>query len=92
MSDEWDWEFTPRADEEFADLDAAVQRQLLNKLDEVVTDEFREPLDYLSQLTSLPYSSLRAGDYRAIIDVDHDAALLSVMSVGHRSSVYDDFP
>lgn len=92
MSDEWEWEFTPRADDEFADLDAASQRQLLDKLDEVIADEFRAPPAYLKSLTNLSYSSLRAGSYRAIIRIDRTAQLLTVMSVGHRSHVYDDFP
>ena len=63
MSNDWDWEFTPRADDEFADLDPPAQRQLLTKLDEVIADEFRTPPDYLKSLTNLPYSSLRAGSY-----------------------------
>jgi mRNA interferase RelE/StbE len=92
MSGEWDWEFTSRGESEFQDLDAAAQQQLLDKLDEVVTDEFRSPPEYLKSLTNLPYSSLRAGSYRAIIRVDRDTQMLTVMSVGHRSHVYDDFP
>lgn len=52
MSDEWDWEFTTRADGEFADLDTAAQRQLLDKLNEVVSDEFRAPPEYLRSRTS----------------------------------------
>lgn len=92
MSADWDWEFTPRADDEFEDLDAAAQRQLLGKLDEVIADEFRAPPEYVKSLTNLPYSSLRAGSYRAIIRVDRTAQMLTVMSVGHRSHVYDDFP
>jgi mRNA-degrading endonuclease RelE of RelBE toxin-antitoxin system len=55
-------------------------------------DEFREPMGYLTSLTALPYSSLRSGEYRGIIDVDRDGQLLWVMSVGHRNHVYDDFP
>jgi mRNA interferase RelE/StbE len=92
MTEGWDWEFTERAEDEFADLDAAVQRQLLKKLDEAVSDEFREPPDFLKPLTGLPYGSLRSGDYRAIIDIDREGQLLWVMSVGHRDDVYDDFP
>lgn len=92
MTEGWDWEFTDRAEDEFSDLDTAVQRQLLKKLDEVVSDEFREPMDYLKPLTGLPYSSLRSGQYRGIIDVDRDVQSLWVMSVGHRDDVYNNFP
>ena len=92
MSDEWDWEFTTRADGEFAALDTAAQRQLLDKLDEVVSDEFRAPPEYLKSLMNLPCSSLRSGSYRAIVRVDRTTQMLTVMSVGHRSHVYDDFP
>ena len=40
MSDELGWEFASRAESEFQDLDAVAQQQLLDKLDEVVTDGF----------------------------------------------------
>lgn len=79
MTEGWDWEFTDRAEAEFVDLDAAVQRQLLKKLDEVVLDEFREPPDFLKTLSGLPYGSLRSGTYRAIIDVDRETKLLWII-------------
>ena len=40
MSDEWGWEFASRVESEFQDLDAVAQQQLLDKLNEVVTDGF----------------------------------------------------
>lgn len=92
MTEGWDWELTERTENEFFCPRYCRAAATSEKLDEAVTDELREPPDYLSPLTALPYSSLRSGDYRAIIDIDRDAQLLWVMSVGHRDDVYENFP
>jgi len=61
MSEEWTWEFSNRA----ADG--------LRALDDVVSDEFRNPPDFAKPLTSVkPWQSLRIGDYRAIVRFDRE--------------------
>lgn len=51
--DDWDWEFSPRADDQFARLDRATQERIVSKLDEIVASEWRDPADYLEPLTNL---------------------------------------
>lgn len=55
--------------------------------------KFEEAADWtdhrLDSLSNSPYYSLRAGDYRAIIDWDHDADSLTMIAAGHRRNIYD---
>lgn len=39
-------------------------------------------------LTGSRFRSIRAGEYRAIIDVDHDSRTVRVLFIGHRKNVY----
>ncbi|WP_435096969.1 type II toxin-antitoxin system RelE family toxin [Halorubrum sp. N11] len=94
MSDgEWTWELSDRAADGLGALDAETQQRILDKLDDVVSDEFREPPDFAKPLTGAkPWQSLRAGDYRAIVRFDSENEVLQVGAIGHRSSIYDEFP
>jgi len=94
MSEEgWRWELSERAAEGMEVLDADTQQRVLDKLDDVVTNEFRDPPDFAKPLTGAkPWQSLRVGDYRAIVRFDRDNRVMQVGAVGHRSSIYDEFP
>ena len=74
-------------------LDTTTQQRVLDKLDDVVSDEFRDPPKFAKPLTGMrPWQSLRIGDYRAIVRFDTDREIPQVGAVGHRSSIYDEFP
>ncbi len=91
--DEWTWELSERAGEALSGLNPTTQQRLLDKFDDVVTDEFRDPPDFTKPLTGMdPWQSLRVGDYRAIIRFNEKKQLMKVGTVGHRSSIYDRFP
>jgi len=45
MSEERDWELTDTADRQFDGLDEYAQDRITSKLDEIVTDQWREPMD-----------------------------------------------
>ena len=52
MSDgEWTWELSDRAADGLEALDAETQQRIIDKLDDVVSDEFREPPDFAKPLT-----------------------------------------
>ena len=52
MSDgEWTWELSDRAADGLGALDAETQQRIIDKLDDVVSDEFREPPDFAKPLT-----------------------------------------
>jgi mRNA-degrading endonuclease RelE of RelBE toxin-antitoxin system len=64
MRDEWDWELTETADRHFDGLDEYAQERVASKLDEIVTDQWREPTDYLEPLEGAPHQKLRIGPFR----------------------------
>ena len=87
-SDGWDWEFSPRADDQFARLEPDVQERIVSKLDEVVSSEWREPGEFLEPLTGSPFQKLRVGDYRLGCRLMRDGLVLRVESVRKRSDAY----
>jgi mRNA-degrading endonuclease RelE of RelBE toxin-antitoxin system len=87
-NDDWDWVFSPRAENQFAQLDADAQDRIMEKLDEVVTSQWRKPGDYLEPLTNSPFEKLRVGDYRLGCRLLHDDRTLRVESVRSRSGAY----
>ena len=94
MSDEeWSWELSERAADGIGALDVETQQRILDKFDAVVSDEFRDPPDFAKPVTGAkPWQSLRVGDYRAIVRFNRGARVMQVGAVGHRSSIYDEFP
>jgi mRNA-degrading endonuclease RelE of RelBE toxin-antitoxin system len=87
-NDEWDWSFSPRADDQFARLESDIQERIVSKLDEVVSSEWREPGDFLEPLTGSPYQKLRVGDYRLGCRMIQDEKIFRVESIRKRSGAY----
>lgn len=93
MSDAWTWVLSERAAEALESLNPTTQQRFLDKFDAVVTDEFREPIDYTKRLTGMDgWRTLRVGDYRAIVRIHPDDRVMKIGALGHRSSIYDRFP
>jgi mRNA-degrading endonuclease RelE of RelBE toxin-antitoxin system len=86
--DEWDWTFSPRADDQFAQLDGTSQERIVSKLDEVVASEWRSPEDYLDPVRNSPFQKLRVGDYRLGCRILRDERLLRVESIRKREGAY----
>jgi mRNA interferase RelE/StbE len=85
MSDEeWIWRFRPPAKHTYENLDEYVQRQIAEKLDEIVTDWWRDPEDYLESMTDVPYSNLRVGNALLGIECNHDEHTLDIYSIERR--------
>lgn len=86
--DDWDWEFSPRAETQFAQLGAQRQQRIIDKLDEVVSSEWRSPGDFLEPLTNSPFRKLRVGDYRLGCRLHRSSKTLRVESVRKRDGAY----
>jgi len=86
--DGWDWEFSPRAENQFSQLGSDSQQRILDKLDEVVSSEWRDPDDFLGPLTNSPFQKLRVGDYRLGCRLVRDSKMLRVESVRKREGAY----
>lgn len=89
MTSGWTYRFTERARDDLRSLDSKSAERVVEKLEEVVGSEFREPPDWLEDLEGLPYQKLRVGEYRALVVVVREDEVLEVHGVGHRSNVYD---
>ena len=64
MSDrEWNWAFSPRAETQLSQLGSGTQQRIIDKLDEVVTSEWRDPENFLDPLRNSPFQKLRVGGY-----------------------------
>jgi len=86
--DGWDWAFSPRAEEQFSNLESDAQEQIVSKLDEVVSSEWREPDDFLEPLTNSPFQKLRVGDYRLGCRTMNNKKILRIESVRKRGGAY----
>lgn len=86
--EEWDWVLSPRADDQFAQLNDETQERIVSKLDEVVSSEWRDPAEFLEPLTGSPFQKLRVGGYRLGCRLDHDDRILRVESIRKREGAY----
>ena len=87
-SDGWDWEFTRRAENQLAQLPSETQQRVIDKLDDVVGSEWRDPEEFLDPLANSPFQKLRVGDYRVGCRLLRDEQTLRVESVRKRDGAY----
>jgi hypothetical protein len=57
-SDDWTWEFRPPAARAFEELDTPIQQRIVSKLDDIVTDEWRDPPEYIEPLSGVPHGKI----------------------------------
>lgn len=53
---EWDWQLTDTARRDFDGLDEYARDRIASKLDEIATDEWRDPPEHLEPLQGAPPS------------------------------------
>jgi len=66
-------------------LEKQIQERIIRTLERIRI----RPGDYVQKLVGDPGYKIRAGDYRIIVDVDHEQLCILVIKVGHRKKVYD---
>ena len=81
---EWDWALTDTARRDFDGLDEHARDRIASKLDEIVTDEWRDPADHLEPLQGTPHQKLRVGPFRLGCRVDQTEHVLYVLRVRKR--------
>ncbi len=77
-------EFSELAAEKFRKFDRSVRQRIAKKLHDVAED----PRRYLTRLASVEAYRVRVGDYRVIVDVDWEHAIVRVLTLGPRSTVF----
>jgi len=80
----WDWELTDTARSDFDDIDDYARERISGKLDEIVTDEWRDPIEYLEPLSGVPHQKLRVGPFRLGCRADQDNEILYVLRIRKR--------
>lgn len=81
----WTWELRDRAIDQFDALDADLQGRIADKLDDIVTDEWRDPHEYVEPLQGVPHGKIRVGEYRLGARASSDTQTLAIFSIEHRS-------
>lgn len=78
-------EFSPLAAGKFRKLERGLRDRIVRKLEEVAKD----PARHLVRLSAVQAYRLRIGTYRLIVDMDWEREIVHVLTLGHRSTVYD---
>lgn len=76
--------FTDRAEREFSKLNRILQQRIISTLERIRI----RPESYIVKLVGDPAYKLRVGDYRLILEIDHNQLIILVLKIGHRKNVY----
>jgi mRNA-degrading endonuclease RelE of RelBE toxin-antitoxin system len=68
-----------------------VEEQTRSRITEKLGELGDQPEKAGKRLKHSDFWSLRAGDYRAIYEIDRNKNQVIILFVGHRKKVYDDF-
>jgi len=77
-------EFTPSAAKQFEKLDMETQTRIAAALERCRI----RPHAFAVRLVGSSYYRIRAGNFRAIIDIKDAVRILFVLKVGHRENIY----
>jgi len=87
----WTIEYDPGALKDLKKLDRAIQREILDYMEErVATAE--DPRDFGKPLRASKFGlwRYRVRDYRVICELQGKRLVVLVVAIGHRSTVYED--
>ena len=71
--------------EDIRRIETTSRQRVIKKIRSIEEHPFR----FVDRLTGFPLFKLRVGDYRAVLDINHNTDKIIVILVGHRSKVYD---
>jgi mRNA interferase RelE/StbE len=78
-------EYSDEAVMQMEKLDKSVAKRILKRVESTVKDPHR----FYKRLAGREEYKLRVGDYRVIADIDEKDKKIFIMTLGHRSSIYD---
>ncbi|MBI2576134.1 type II toxin-antitoxin system RelE/ParE family toxin [Candidatus Woesearchaeota archaeon] len=79
--------FSEKAEKQLRKLPKEIQGRILNSLERISI----RPESYLERMVGNPFYKLRVGDYRVIVEIEHEKLIILVIKVGHRKNVYEKF-
>ena len=77
-------EFSDTARKDLLKLQKEIQKRIWIALDRIKFN----PKSYVTKIVGIDAYRLRVGDYRIIMDIQHDKLMILIVKVGHRSSIY----
>lgn len=80
----WEWEFTDTGRRDLEGLDDYAQERIIDKLEEIVEDEWRDPPDYLEPLAGAPHAKLRVGPFRLGVRAERNESVLYILRIRKR--------
>lgn len=87
----WTIEYDPRGLKDLKKLDRAIQREILDYMDQRVAMA-KDPRDFGKPLRGSKFGlwRYRVQDYRIICELEEKRLVVLVVAVGHRSTIYED--
>ncbi len=82
----YDLTFSALASKKLRKLDKRNALHILRKLERIA----HSPAHFLEPLHRIDAYKVRVGDYRIIVECDHEQETLFVMTLGHRSAIYKE--
>lgn len=79
--------FSDQALKQLKKLDKETARRIISTIERCRIN----PHSHVMKLVASPYTRLRVGDYRVIIDIKDKELIIMVIGVGHRRNAYQDF-
>ena len=76
--------YSDEARKQLKKFNKLLQERIISTLERI---RFR-PYAHVKKLVSSQYFSLRAGDYRIILDIRQSKLIIFVIEVGHRKNIY----
>ncbi len=86
----WSIEYSGLALKQLKKLNRSIQAEILDYMDNRIAPT-ANPRDFGKSLRHDKFGlwRYRVGDYRIICDLDDKATVVTVLAVGHRSTIYD---
>ena len=78
-------DYSTQAWKALSKLDKTIQERIIRALERCRI----RPYSHIVRLVDSPYYGLRVGDYRVIMDLKDQQLIILVITVGHRSRIYN---
>ena len=86
----WTLEYDPRVEKDLKKLDRAIQREILDYMDgRIAADENPRRFGKALRHSKRGLWRYRVRDYRIVCEIQDAKLIVLVLSVGHRSTVYE---
>jgi mRNA interferase RelE/StbE len=76
---------TDKAEKQLKKLDKVIQERIISALEKIRV----RPESFITKIVGDPAYKLRVGDYRVLLEIEHNRLIILVLKMGHRRNIYD---